>query len=84
MWANAEWLRCRMASLPNIGGTLGSMPQSLAHVQNPSKLGGVPQTTEPISAISGPKFPYCEDMWGRYCCLKSFFQMSVRALIAKI
>jgi len=57
-----------MATLANIGGTLCSTPQSLADahywlpcsnaakIWNPLKLDGVPQTTEPISAASGPKF----------------------------
>jgi len=59
-----------MAALPNIGGALCSTPQSLADAhcwsgvpcsnaakpRNPLKFGGVPQTPEPISAASGPKF----------------------------
>ena len=57
-----------MAALPNIGGALGSTPQSLAEAttrvlcsnaaktRNPLKLPGVPQTNETISAASGPKF----------------------------
>ena len=59
-----------MATLPNIGGALCSTPQSLAcaryatrvaysnaaKTQNPLKFAGVPQTPEPVSAISGPKF----------------------------
>jgi len=47
-----------MVALPNIGGALCSTPQSLADAktQNPSKFIGVPQTPEPISAVSGPKF----------------------------
>jgi len=45
-----------------------------AKTRNPLKLDGVPQATEPISAaIVGRSAPYCEDTWGRYCCLKSFF-----------
>ena len=40
--------------------------------QNPLKLPGVPQTNETISGASGPKSPYCEDMWGKYCCLTIF------------
>ena len=62
-----------MVALPNIGGALCSTPQSLAdaHYQmlcsnagktrNPLKLGGVPHTTGPISAASGPK---CTILWG--------------------
>jgi len=58
-----------MAALPNIGGALCSMPQSLADAhytrvpcsnaaktRNPLKFVGVPQTPEPISAVSGPNF----------------------------
>jgi len=46
-----------------------------AKTRNPLKFAGVPQTNETISAASGPKFssPYCKNMWGRYCCLTSFF-----------
>ena len=62
-----------MATLPNIGGALCSMPQSLAdtHYQMPCsnaaktrnllKFAGVPQTTRSISAPSGPKFTI---LWG--------------------
>ena len=56
-----------MVTLPNIGGALYSItPQSLADAQMPYsnaaktrnqlKFAGVPQTPEPISAASGPKF----------------------------
>ena len=58
-----------MAALPNIGGALCSTPQSLADAhyesaaysnaektRNPLKFAGAPQTPEPISAASGPKF----------------------------
>jgi len=50
-----------MVALTNIGGALCSTPQSLAcsnaaKTRNPLKFVGVPQTPEPISAASGPKF----------------------------
>ena len=56
-----------MAALPNIAGAVCSTPQSLAgahssnavnedKTRNPLKFAWVPQTTEPISAPSGPKF----------------------------
>ena len=57
-----------MVALPNIGGALCSPPQSLADAhylllcsnaaktRQPLKVAGVPQTPEPISAVSGPKF----------------------------
>jgi len=58
-----------MVALPNIGGALCSAPQSLADAhyfltavhcsnaaktRNPLILAGVPQTPEPIAAVSGP------------------------------
>jgi len=86
-----------MVALPNIGDTLCSVPQSLAdaHYQmpcsnaaktrNPFKLGAVPQTTRPISATSAPK---CTILWGHVeetlLLNRFFFQLSIRALIAKI
>jgi len=62
-----------MVTLPNIGGALYSMPQSLADAhyylpcsnaaktRNQLKFGGVPQTNEMISAASGLKFTI---LWG--------------------
>jgi len=62
-----------MVALPNIGGTLCSLPQSLADAHyllpcsnaaktwKPLKLAGVPQTPETISAASRPKFTI---LWG--------------------
>jgi len=57
-----------MVALPNIGGALYSMPQSLADAhyymlcsnaaktRKPLNVAGVPQTPERISAASRPKF----------------------------
>jgi len=48
------------------------------------KFAGVPQTTRPISAASGPKFPI---LWGHVeeiLLLNEFFRLSIRALVAKI
>jgi len=62
-----------MATLPNIGGALCSMLQSVltpttrvpcsntAKTRKPLKFAGVPQTTGSISAASGPKFTI---LWG--------------------
>ena len=62
-----------MVALPNVGGALYSMPQSLAdaHYHTPCsnaaktrkqlKFGRVPETNETISAASGPKFTI---LWG--------------------
>jgi len=86
-----------MAALPNIGGVLYSMPQSLAdaHYYMPCnnaaktrkqlKFGRVPQTNETISAASGPKFTI---LWGHLEDIllvnKFFFRLSIRSLVAKI
>jgi len=32
----------------------------------------------------GRSSPYYEDMWRRYCCLTSFFRLSIQTLVAKI
>jgi len=72
-----------MAALPNIGSVqrrkvwltpnTGVPCSNTAKTRNPLKFAGVPQTTGPISAASGPSSPYCENVWRRYCCLISFF-----------
>ena len=41
--------------------------------QNPLKLTGLPQTNEPISAASEPKFTILKGHAGRHFCLTSFF-----------
>jgi len=34
---------------------------------------GCPKLANGSEPLVGRSSPYCEDMWGRYCCLKSFF-----------
>jgi len=86
-----------MVALPNTGGALCSMRQSLAdaHYKMPCsnaaktqsllKFAGVPQTPEPISAVSGPKFTI---LWGHVEDIlllnKFFFGLSICALVVKI
>jgi len=85
-----------MVALPNIASALCSTPHSLAdaHYNMPCsnaaktrkqlKFGGVPQTGEPISAASRPKFI---TLWGHLedkLLLNMFFRLSIRALVAKI
>jgi len=55
-----------------------------AKTRKPLKLAGVPQTNEPISAASGPKFTI---LWGQVeeiLLLNNFFRLSIRAVVAKI
>ena len=87
----------RMVALQNIGGALCSTPQSLADAhyympcsnaaktQNPLKFAGVPQTPEPISTVSGPKFTILSGHVEEVLVLnKFFFRLSIHALVAKI
>jgi len=74
-----------MVALPNIGGALYSMPQSLAEahyympcsnaakMRNPLKCGGVPQSNETISAASGSKFTILSGHLEDILLLNKFF-----------
>jgi len=74
-----------MAAMPNICGasvqhdkiwltpTTRVPCSNAAKTRNPLKFVGVPQTPEPISAVSGRTLSYYEDMWRRHCCVTSFF-----------
>jgi len=85
-----------MAALPNIGGALCSTPQSLAdahykmpysnaaNTRYPLKLAGCTKLTNRSQPLVGRSSPYCKYMWGRYCCLTTFFRLSICALVAKI
>ena len=86
-----------MVALPHIGGALCSTSQSLADAhywmpcsnaaktRNQLKFGGVPQTGQSISAVSGPQFTI---LWGHVediLVLNNFlFRLSIHALVAKI
>jgi len=52
--------------------------------RNPLKFAGVPQTRQQISAVNKRSSPYSRDMLRRYCCLTSFFRLSIHAVVAKI
>ena len=74
-----------MAALPNIGGALvqrrkvwlspntGVPCSNSAKTRNPLKFAGVPQTTEPISAASGPKFTVLWEHVEEILLLNKFF-----------
>jgi len=74
-----------MVALPNIGGTLCSTPQRLADAhylmpcsnaaktRNPMKFAVVPQTPEPISAVSGSKFTILSGHVEEILMLNGFF-----------
>ena len=56
-----------------------------AKTQNPLKFAmGCRKLTNRPQPLVGQSSPYCGDMWRRYCCLTSFIQLSIHALVAKI
>jgi len=56
-----------------------------AKMQNPLKFVGVPQTPEPISAVSRPNFTILSGHVEELLLLnKFFFRLSIHALVAKI
>jgi len=44
-----------------------------AKTRNPLKFAGFPKLTKRSQPLVGRSSPYCKDLWGRYCCLTSFF-----------
>jgi len=81
MWANAqrdgrpaEYRWC-----PLFNATVWLTPttrvpcSNAAKTRNPLKFAGLPQTPEPISAVSERSSPYYQDMCRRCCCLTNFF-----------
>jgi len=87
-----------MAALPNIGGVLCSTPQSLtdAHFilecravtlprrETRSNLLRCPKLANGSQPLVGRSSPYCKAIWRTYCCLTSFFCLSIRALVTQI
>jgi len=88
MWANARRdgrpakYRCQVVppKTPSVQRRKVSLTPSTrvpssnaAKTRNPLKFAGVPQTPEPISAVSGPTFAILWNMWRTYCCLTSLF-----------
>jgi len=56
-----------------------------AKTRNPLKFAGMPQTSEPISAVSGPKFTVLSGRVEEVLLLNEFFlRLSIHALVAKI
>jgi len=46
-------------------------------------LQGCPKLVNRSQPLVGRISPYCGDMWRTYCCLTSFFRLSIRALVAR-
>jgi len=85
-----------MVALSNIGGAICLTPQSLADAhywmpcsnaaktRNQLKFAGVPQTGQPMSAVSGSKIAILWEHAEEVLMLNNFFWFSIRALVAKI
>ena len=55
-----------------------------AEMRNLSKFAGVPKLLDRSQPLVGSSSPYCGDLWRRYCCLTSFFRLSICGVVAKI
>jgi len=93
IWANAQRVGrpAEYSRLPLFNAAVWLTPTSrvpcsnAAKTWNPLKFAAMPQTNEMISAaIVGRGSSYSKCMWGRYCCLTTFFRLSIHALVAKI
>ena len=73
MWANAQRdgrpAEYRWRPMFNAAVWLCS---NAAKTRDPLKF-GCPKLTKRSQPLVGRRSPYCDDMWGRYCCLTSFF-----------
>ena len=47
-------------------------------------LQGCPKLANRSQPLVGRSSPYYQDMWRRYCCLTSFYLLSIYALVPKI
>jgi len=76
-----------MAALPNIGSVSVQLLKvwltpttrvpcsNAAKMRNPLKFAGVPKLANRFQRLVNRCSPYCEDVWRKYCCLKSFFSI---------
>jgi len=71
--AKFDWrplLECRAVTLPRR--------------ESSWNLLGCPKQPKRSEPLVGRSSPYCEDIWRRYCCLITFFRLSIHASVAKI
>jgi len=82
-----------MAALANIGvqrRKVWLMPttrlpcSNAAKTRNSLNLQGCPKLANGSQPLVDRSSSYYEDMWRRYCCLTSFFQLLIYALATKI
>ena len=79
-----------MVALPNIGGKVWLTPttrmpcSNAAKMRKPSKLAGMPQTRQPISAICQLKLTILRGHVEEILLFNRFSPLSIHALVAKI
>ena len=82
MWANAQrdgrpaehrWRPLFNAAKFGWRSLLYCRAVTLPRCKTGWNLLGCPKLTKQSQPLVGRSSPYCENMWGRYCCLTSFF-----------
>ena len=93
MWANAqrdgcpgEYRLCPLFNAAKFGWRplLECRAVTLPRRETRWNLQGCPKLTKRYQPLVGRSSPYYGNMWRRYCCLTSFFPLSIHALVAKI
>jgi len=93
MWANAQrdgrpaeyrWRPLFNATKSGWRPLLQCLAVTLPRRETRWNLQGCPKLPDWSQPLVGRSSPYCGDMWRRYCCLTSFFLLSICALVAKI
>ena len=93
MWANAQrdghsaehrWRTLFNAAKFGWRPLLGCRAVTLRRRESRWNLEGCPKLVNRSQPLVGGSSPYCVDMWRRYCCLTSFFRLSIYASVAKI
>ena len=92
MWANAQrdgrpaeyrWRRLFNAAKFGWRPLLECRAVTLQRRQTRWNLQGCPKLTKGSQPLVGRCSPYCKDMWGRCCCLISFFPIVDACLTCK-
>jgi len=82
MWANAqrdgrpaEYMWHLLFSATKFGWRplLECRAVTLRRLETRCNVQGCPKLANRSQPLVGQSSPYCEDLWGRYCCLTSFF-----------
>ena len=93
MWANAKrdgrpaeyrWRPLLNAAKFDWRPLLDCCAVTLPRRETRWNLQGCPKLANRSQPLVGRSSPYYQDMWRRYCCLTSFFRLSICALVAKI